>query len=164
MWTDALLPDEPPLRSSLPQDRVVQDKATRRDSFSPTWGPVELQTHLFLPFIYVPSGVFDAEDDFESLWHLRMVKENKSLRSLLVRSTCSEPQEVQIREDVCGAVGACVTRSARVQVGCTFDEDSSPSLRECRQGQDDDFDWQLIRTYSWSQGTPDLLPGESSWI
>uniref|UniRef100_A0A8C9WCB0 Receptor-type tyrosine-protein phosphatase U n=1 Tax=Scleropages formosus TaxID=113540 RepID=A0A8C9WCB0_SCLFO len=44
-------------------------------------------------------------------------------------------------------------------VGCTFDEDSSPSLRECRQGQDDDFDWQLIRTYSWSQGTPDLLPG-----
>ncbi|KAI3358311.1 hypothetical protein L3Q82_014753 [Scortum barcoo] len=41
--------------------------------------------------------------------------------------------------------------------GCTFDEDSDPGLCEYRQGQDDDFDWQLIRTYNWPHPTPDLL-------
>lgn len=43
--------------------------------------------------------------------------------------------------------------------GCTFDEDSDPGLCEYRQGQDDDFDWQLIRTYNWLHPTPDLLRG-----
>ncbi|XP_039675910.1 receptor-type tyrosine-protein phosphatase U-like isoform X3 [Perca fluviatilis] len=43
--------------------------------------------------------------------------------------------------------------------GCTFDEDSDPGLCEYRQGQDDDFDWQLIRTYNWPHPTPDLLRG-----
>ncbi|KAA8586063.1 hypothetical protein FQN60_007632 [Etheostoma spectabile] len=43
--------------------------------------------------------------------------------------------------------------------GCTFDEDSDPGLCEYRQGQDDDFDWQLIRTYNWPHPTPDLLQG-----
>uniref|UniRef100_A0AAQ5ZWQ8 MAM domain-containing protein n=1 Tax=Amphiprion ocellaris TaxID=80972 RepID=A0AAQ5ZWQ8_AMPOC len=41
--------------------------------------------------------------------------------------------------------------------GCTFDEDSDPGLCEYRQGQEDDFDWQLIRTYNWPHPTPDLL-------
>uniref|UniRef100_A0AAQ6ADA1 Receptor-type tyrosine-protein phosphatase U n=1 Tax=Amphiprion ocellaris TaxID=80972 RepID=A0AAQ6ADA1_AMPOC len=43
--------------------------------------------------------------------------------------------------------------------GCTFDEDSDPGLCEYRQGQEDDFDWQLIRTYNWPHPTPDLLRG-----
>uniref|UniRef100_A0A8C5G6R1 Receptor-type tyrosine-protein phosphatase U n=1 Tax=Gouania willdenowi TaxID=441366 RepID=A0A8C5G6R1_GOUWI len=43
--------------------------------------------------------------------------------------------------------------------GCTFDEDSDPGLCEYRQGQEDDFDWQLIRTYNWPHTTPDLLRG-----
>lgn len=43
--------------------------------------------------------------------------------------------------------------------GCTFDEDSEPGFCEYRQGQDDDFDWQLIRTYNWPHPTPDLLRG-----
>ena len=43
--------------------------------------------------------------------------------------------------------------------GCTFDEDSDPGLCDYRQGQEDDFDWQLIRTYSWPHPTTDLLRG-----
>ncbi|KAJ3609818.1 hypothetical protein NHX12_024328, partial [Muraenolepis orangiensis] len=43
--------------------------------------------------------------------------------------------------------------------GCTFDEDSDASLCDYRQGQEDDFDWQLIRTYSLPHATPDLLRG-----
>lgn len=43
--------------------------------------------------------------------------------------------------------------------GCTFDEDSDSGLCEYKQGQEDDFDWQLIRTYSWPHPTTDLLPG-----
>ncbi|KAG5265094.1 hypothetical protein AALO_G00261350 [Alosa alosa] len=42
---------------------------------------------------------------------------------------------------------------------CTFEEDSDPNLCEYRQGQDDDFDWQLIRTYSWPHAPSDLLRG-----
>ncbi|TKS89023.1 Receptor-type tyrosine-protein phosphatase U [Collichthys lucidus] len=49
--------------------------------------------------------------------------------------------------------------SPRCSAGCTFDEDSDPGLCEYRQGQDDDFDWQLIRTYNWPHPTPDLLRG-----
>uniref|UniRef100_A0A674PI27 Receptor-type tyrosine-protein phosphatase U n=1 Tax=Takifugu rubripes TaxID=31033 RepID=A0A674PI27_TAKRU len=43
--------------------------------------------------------------------------------------------------------------------GCTFDQDSDPGFCDYRQGQDDDFDWQLIRTYNWPHPTPDLLRG-----
>ncbi|XP_026096839.1 receptor-type tyrosine-protein phosphatase U isoform X2 [Carassius auratus] len=43
--------------------------------------------------------------------------------------------------------------------GCTFDEDSDPSLCEYRQAQEDDFDWQLVRTYNWPHMTSDLIPG-----
>ncbi|XP_013997856.1 receptor-type tyrosine-protein phosphatase U isoform X5 [Salmo salar] len=43
--------------------------------------------------------------------------------------------------------------------GCTFDEDSDPGLCEYKQGQEDDFDWQLMRTYNWPHSTPDLLRG-----
>lgn len=45
--------------------------------------------------------------------------------------------------------------------GCTFDEDTESSFCDYRQGQDDDFDWQLIRTYNWPHPTPDLLRGMS---
>uniref|UniRef100_A0A673FU60 Receptor-type tyrosine-protein phosphatase U n=1 Tax=Sinocyclocheilus rhinocerous TaxID=307959 RepID=A0A673FU60_9TELE len=43
--------------------------------------------------------------------------------------------------------------------GCTFEEDSDPSLCEYRQAQEDDFDWQLVRTYSWPHMTSDLIRG-----
>eukprot|EP00063_Salmo_salar_P058442 XP_014033277.1 PREDICTED: receptor-type tyrosine-protein phosphatase U-like [Salmo salar] len=43
--------------------------------------------------------------------------------------------------------------------GCTFDEDSDPGLCEYKQGQEDDFDWQLMRTYNWPHTAPDLLRG-----
>ncbi|XP_015204204.1 receptor-type tyrosine-protein phosphatase U isoform X4 [Lepisosteus oculatus] len=43
--------------------------------------------------------------------------------------------------------------------GCTFDEDSDPSLCEYSQGEEDDFDWQLMRTYSSPHSTSDLLYG-----
>ena len=45
--------------------------------------------------------------------------------------------------------------------GCTFDEDSESSSCEYRQGQEDDFDWQLIRTSNWPYSSPDLLPGRA---
>uniref|UniRef100_A0A8C7ZTM2 MAM domain-containing protein n=1 Tax=Oryzias sinensis TaxID=183150 RepID=A0A8C7ZTM2_9TELE len=45
------------------------------------------------------------------------------------------------------------------KAGCSFDSDSDPGLCEYRQGQEDDFDWQLIRTYNWPHPTTDLLQG-----
>ncbi|KAG5842982.1 hypothetical protein ANANG_G00183590 [Anguilla anguilla] len=45
--------------------------------------------------------------------------------------------------------------------GCTFDEDSNPDRErsQCKQGKEDDFDWQLIRSYSWPHANSDLLRG-----
>ncbi|KAL7883878.1 hypothetical protein SRHO_G00015360 [Serrasalmus rhombeus] len=40
--------------------------------------------------------------------------------------------------------------------GCTFEEDPDVSLCEYRQGQEDDFDWQLVRTTSWPYVPSDL--------
>lgn len=45
--------------------------------------------------------------------------------------------------------------------GCTFDEDSDPSLCEFSQGEEDDFDWQLFRAHASPHSTSDLLRGES---
>ncbi|XP_055782425.1 receptor-type tyrosine-protein phosphatase U-like isoform X7 [Salvelinus fontinalis] len=42
--------------------------------------------------------------------------------------------------------------------GCTFDEDSEPSLCDFTQGEEDDFDWQLFRTHN-SPYASDLLCG-----
>ncbi|KAI4817966.1 hypothetical protein KUCAC02_011335 [Chaenocephalus aceratus] len=50
-----------------------------------------------------------------------------------------------------------IKRHIAIAAGCTFDEDLDPGLCEYRQGQDDDFDWQLIRTFNWPHPTPDLL-------
>ncbi|GAA6091358.1 receptor-type tyrosine-protein phosphatase U isoform X1 [Tachysurus ichikawai] len=44
--------------------------------------------------------------------------------------------------------------------GCTFEEDSNADLCEYRQEQDDDFDWQLVRTSSWPSVPSDLTWGE----
>ncbi|KAF3839943.1 hypothetical protein F7725_018660 [Dissostichus mawsoni] len=41
--------------------------------------------------------------------------------------------------------------------GCTFEEDSDPSLCDFTQGEEDDFDWLLFRTYSSPYASPDLL-------
>uniref|UniRef100_A0A3B4E838 Receptor-type tyrosine-protein phosphatase U n=1 Tax=Pygocentrus nattereri TaxID=42514 RepID=A0A3B4E838_PYGNA len=43
--------------------------------------------------------------------------------------------------------------------GCTFEEDPDVSLCEYRQGQEDDFDWQLVRTTSWPYVPSDLTRG-----
>ncbi|AWO96841.1 putative receptor-type tyrosine-protein phosphatase U [Scophthalmus maximus] len=41
--------------------------------------------------------------------------------------------------------------------GCTFEEDSEPSLCDFTQGEEDDFDWLLFRTYSSPYASSDLL-------
>lgn len=46
--------------------------------------------------------------------------------------------------------------------GCTFDEDSNPSLCEFSQGEEDDFDWQLFRAHASPHSTSDLLRGKSA--
>uniref|UniRef100_A0A4W4EPV1 MAM domain-containing protein n=1 Tax=Electrophorus electricus TaxID=8005 RepID=A0A4W4EPV1_ELEEL len=43
--------------------------------------------------------------------------------------------------------------------GCTFDEDTDPSLCEFSQGEEDDFDWQLFRAHASPLSTSDLLRG-----
>nr|XP_055066598.1 receptor-type tyrosine-protein phosphatase U isoform X3 [Misgurnus anguillicaudatus] len=43
--------------------------------------------------------------------------------------------------------------------GCTFDEDSDPSLCEFSQGEEDDFDWQLYRAHASPYPNSDLLRG-----
>uniref|UniRef100_A0A671XHM7 Receptor-type tyrosine-protein phosphatase U n=1 Tax=Sparus aurata TaxID=8175 RepID=A0A671XHM7_SPAAU len=43
--------------------------------------------------------------------------------------------------------------------GCTFEEDSDPNLCDFTQGEDDDFDWLLFRTYSSPYASSDLLRG-----
>uniref|UniRef100_A0A1A8BY83 Receptor-type tyrosine-protein phosphatase U n=1 Tax=Nothobranchius kadleci TaxID=1051664 RepID=A0A1A8BY83_NOTKA len=43
--------------------------------------------------------------------------------------------------------------------GCTFEEDSDPNLCDFTQGEDDDFDWTLFRTYSAPSSSFDLLKG-----
>ena len=46
--------------------------------------------------------------------------------------------------------------------GCTFEEDSDPNLCDFTQGEDDDFDWLLFRTYNSPYAGSDLLKGECS--
>lgn len=46
--------------------------------------------------------------------------------------------------------------------GCTFEEDSDPNLCDFTQGEEDDFDWLLFRTYSSPYASSDLLRGEWS--
>ncbi|CAG6015759.1 unnamed protein product [Menidia menidia] len=41
--------------------------------------------------------------------------------------------------------------------GCTFEEDSDPNLCDFTQGEEDDFDWLLYRTYSSPFASSDLL-------
>ncbi|NWU19773.1 PTPRU phosphatase, partial [Dyaphorophyia castanea] len=43
--------------------------------------------------------------------------------------------------------------------GCTFEEDSDPGQCEYSQGEDDDFDWELVRSYLRPHLTPDLPHG-----
>lgn len=44
--------------------------------------------------------------------------------------------------------------------GCTFEEDSDPSLCDFTQGEDDDFDWLLFRTHASPYASADLLRGK----
>ncbi|XP_029818871.1 receptor-type tyrosine-protein phosphatase U [Manacus vitellinus] len=43
--------------------------------------------------------------------------------------------------------------------GCTFEEDSDPNQCEYSQGEEDDFEWELIRSYLMPHLTPDLPHG-----
>uniref|UniRef100_A0A4W4FXT3 Receptor-type tyrosine-protein phosphatase U n=1 Tax=Electrophorus electricus TaxID=8005 RepID=A0A4W4FXT3_ELEEL len=43
--------------------------------------------------------------------------------------------------------------------GCTFEVDTDAELCDYRQGQEDDFDWQLVRTDAWSYVPPELTQG-----
>ncbi|XP_017288734.1 receptor-type tyrosine-protein phosphatase U isoform X1 [Kryptolebias marmoratus] len=43
--------------------------------------------------------------------------------------------------------------------GCTFEEDSDPNLCEFTQGEQDDFDWMLFRSYGAPSASSDLLKG-----
>uniref|UniRef100_A0AAQ4P126 Receptor-type tyrosine-protein phosphatase U n=1 Tax=Gasterosteus aculeatus aculeatus TaxID=481459 RepID=A0AAQ4P126_GASAC len=49
--------------------------------------------------------------------------------------------------------------SPQLAAGCTFEEDSDPSLCDFTQGEEDDFDWLLLRTYGSPYASPDLLRG-----
>uniref|UniRef100_A0AAY4BKS7 Receptor-type tyrosine-protein phosphatase U n=1 Tax=Denticeps clupeoides TaxID=299321 RepID=A0AAY4BKS7_9TELE len=59
----------------------------------------------------------------------------------------------------CHFLPGAALRCFREGTGCTFEDDSDPGLCEYNQGQQDDFDWQLVRTYGWPYGTTDLLRG-----
>lgn len=74
------------------------------------------------------------------------------------------PQPLPVIEFLAGDVLDHLTSGSVLSAaGCTFDQDSDPGFCDYRQGQDDDFDWQLIRTYSWPHPTPDLLRGTTNW-
>lgn len=45
--------------------------------------------------------------------------------------------------------------------GCTFEEDGDPNQCEYSQGEDDDFGWELVRSYMMPHLTADLPHGES---
>ncbi|XP_047672606.1 receptor-type tyrosine-protein phosphatase U isoform X1 [Tachysurus fulvidraco] len=57
------------------------------------------------------------------------------------------------------AMGICGENLEGPTAGCTFEEDSNADLCEYRQEQDDDFDWQLVRTSSWPSVPSDLTWG-----
>ncbi|KAL1259760.1 hypothetical protein QQF64_010337 [Cirrhinus molitorella] len=55
---------------------------------------------------------------------------------------------------------SCLAKEPALEIyvaGCTFDEDSDPSLCEFSQGEEDDFDWQLFRAHASPHSTSDLL-------
>ena len=58
------------------------------------------------------------------------------------------------------ALSLTVSLSPPIAAGCTFDEDSDPSLCEFSQGEEDDFDWQLFRAHASPHATSDLLRGK----
>uniref|UniRef100_A0AAR2K503 protein-tyrosine-phosphatase n=1 Tax=Pygocentrus nattereri TaxID=42514 RepID=A0AAR2K503_PYGNA len=60
-----------------------------------------------------------------------------------------------------GVLALCLCNPCRFlsSAGCTFEEDPDVSLCEYRQGQEDDFDWQLVRTTSWPYVPSDLTRG-----
>ncbi|KAF6739932.1 Receptor-type tyrosine-protein phosphatase U, partial [Oryzias melastigma] len=51
------------------------------------------------------------------------------------------------------------TPHKELAAGCTFEEDSDPNLCDFTQGEEDDFDWLLFRTYSSPSSSFDLLKG-----
>uniref|UniRef100_A0A3P9K0C7 Receptor-type tyrosine-protein phosphatase U n=1 Tax=Oryzias latipes TaxID=8090 RepID=A0A3P9K0C7_ORYLA len=70
-------------------------------------------------------------------------------------------------KNLCKHVYACVSGFSvqnccihtLAPAGCTFEEDSDPNLCDFSQGEEDDFDWVLFRTYSSPMSSFDLLKG-----
>uniref|UniRef100_A0AAV2MDI5 MAM domain-containing protein n=1 Tax=Knipowitschia caucasica TaxID=637954 RepID=A0AAV2MDI5_KNICA len=52
----------------------------------------------------------------------------------------------------------------KLAAGCTFEEDSEPSLCDFSQGDDDDFDWMLFRSYGAPSSSSDLLKEGNSLL
>ncbi|KAJ7424598.1 receptor-type tyrosine-protein phosphatase U [Willisornis vidua] len=65
----------------------------------------------------------------------------------------------QKEEDVDLDFGCAPLPPTFIQAGCTFEEDSEPNQCEYSQGEDDDFEWELIRSYLMPHLTPDLPHG-----
>uniref|UniRef100_A0A663LQZ8 Receptor-type tyrosine-protein phosphatase U n=1 Tax=Athene cunicularia TaxID=194338 RepID=A0A663LQZ8_ATHCN len=52
-----------------------------------------------------------------------------------------------------------ISAGTLVLAGCTFEEDSDPNQCEYSQGEDDDFGWELVRSYMMPHLTADLPHG-----
>ncbi|KAK2518520.1 Ptpru [Columba guinea] len=57
------------------------------------------------------------------------------------------------------ALRVCALDTETPAAGCTFEEDGDPSQCEYSQGEDDDFGWELIRSYMMPHLTADLPHG-----
>ncbi|XP_061870397.1 receptor-type tyrosine-protein phosphatase U isoform X3 [Colius striatus] len=57
------------------------------------------------------------------------------------------------------ALRVCALDTETPAAGCTFEEDSDPNQCEYSQGEEDDFGWELIRSYMMPHLTPDLPHG-----
>ncbi|XP_059900065.1 receptor-type tyrosine-protein phosphatase U [Gadus macrocephalus] len=100
------------------------------------------------------AGVEPVQSPLMSQLPLWKPRSRRAENGVVVLPAAAGPHFVLSPVCVCVSVCVCVCSG-----GCTFDEDSDASLCDYRQGQEDDFDWQLIRTYSWPHATPDLLRG-----
>lgn len=73
---------------------------------------------------------------------------------------CTHPGRASGRDQPCSGVSVVLMVSLSA-AGCTFEEDGDLNQCEYSQGEDDDFGWELIRSYMVPHLTADLPHGES---
>lgn len=73
-------------------------------------------------------------------------------------ATASIPAGLLGTQQLLSGADLCVCLSA---AGCTFEEDDDLNQCEYSQGEDDDFGWELVRSYMMPHLTADLPHGES---